>query len=177
LPNPLRPTSANTLVRPAAAVPGAEGEYNVTFTADDSCTQLPPSIRTRTYTATIGVNSARALKVELGGSNFFARYETFLLMAVPGGARFLVHSMYALDTWADEMPIFERLSSGGYVALSGRAEVPNQQSRWDTSVSVNFDGSFTYCPIATGPSSDYGPSCSAPVACSSDKHRLTLTRR
>lgn len=150
------------------------GEYAVTFTADSSCDHLPPAIRERTYIAKIsGYEHSRSLEGELSGSDFFFRYNTFSVIPRPGAAKF---RLVVDSPWTDELPIFERLASGGYIAISGNADALIDKS--NAFVPTTFKGSFSYCAKSTEPSRpDFPPTCSTPIECTSEKHGLTLTRR
>jgi len=167
---PGSPTTASSLqVSPLA------GEYTLTLTADSSCVQLPPSTRARAYAAKISGYDSRMLEGELTGSDFFLRYGTFYLIPRPGAAKFYLFSLYAMNKWLEDQPIFERLASGGYIGISGVADALLDKP---AAVSAKFDGSFSYCAKATEPSDpDYPPSCAAPVECASAGHTLTLIRR
>ncbi len=123
------------------------------------------------------VGYTRIFRGELSGSDFFFGYEHFFVAPIAVGGKFVMNSLYAMDKWGDEMPIFERLASGGYVAFNGAADVPIRKS--DTSLSVNFAGSFSYCALATvHPTvADAAPSCPKSIDCQSRTHTLTVTRR
>ena len=56
-----------------------EGLYNVTFIAASTCTQLPPAVRTRSYSAAMRPTgkSRDAFTAELVGAEFFPAYDTF----------------------------------------------------------------------------------------------------
>ena len=153
-----------------------EGRFTLTFSADSSCGALPASYQTRTYTADIAGDIVGRYKGTFSGPDFFSRYETFMVRSLPVGGKFTMHSVYAYDRWLDEVPVFERLPSGGYFALSGSADVPIRKS--DTSVSAPFAGTFSYCARPTAAANaDLPPSCAQPIDCQSTTHGLTVLRQ
>jgi hypothetical protein len=158
-----------------------EGGYTLTFTADSLCTDLPHSVRTRTYTAMLTRHSVdpsageiRGFSAELSGADFYPNYGTFSVNSRrPAPADFYLYSQYAMNRWLEEVPIFERLASGGFVALSGVAKVPFNRSV--PAELAALEGTFTYC--ATPRAQTDPPACAEPVICTSKNHTLALARR
>ena len=153
-----------------------EGPFTLTFSAATSCGEIPLPFRTRTYMAEIARHTTTDFKAELSGANFFPNYDAFLVAPRVVGARLFLSSVYASDRWGDEEPVFERLASGGYLALTGTANVPIRKD--ETSWSVPFSGTFAYCAVATTDRNpEYPPSCSTAIECQSTTHDLIVTRR
>src|SRR5690349_7552301 len=109
------PTPVPTAPEPA----DFEGQFTLTFSAASSCGEIPLPLRTRTYVAEISRHTTTVFKAELSGANFFPNYDAFQVAARPVGARLWLSSVYAQDRWLDDEPVFERLASGGYLALTG----------------------------------------------------------
>jgi hypothetical protein len=84
--------------------------------------------------------------------------------------------LYALQAWTslEDYPIFERLASGGSLAISGVADVPFHASV--PAESVTFEGVFTYCATPKDRTDEF-PECAQPVACQSKNHMLGVVRR
>jgi hypothetical protein len=168
-----RPTTPSV---PEALIPGVEGEFTLTLTAENSCEQLPLSVRSRTYIATVKRSGSTRFDVDLSGSNFYPYYDSFGIQSHTSViARFYMMSTFAMDKWLDEIPVIERLTPGGSFAVSGVADVPFIRSVPATP--VTFRGEFTYCPTPVDQADPYPPACRQPVTCKSDKHTLSLTRR
>jgi hypothetical protein len=153
-----------------------EGRFTLTFSAAQSCADIPQALRTRVYEAEISRHTAGSFKAELSGATFFPNYGAFFVAQRPVGARLSLFSVYAMDRWIDELPVFERLPSGAYLALNGQADVPIQKD--GTSWSVPFSGTFSYCALPTVDADPaYAPRCSKALECQSSMHDLMVTRR
>ena len=153
-----------------------EGQFTLTFRAANSCGDIPEIFRTRTYIAEIARHTTTVYKAALSGANFFPNYDAFMVTSRPVGARLSLSSVYALDRWLDDEPVFERLASGGYLALTGTADVPIRKD--ETSWSAAFSGTFSYCAVARpDPSPEFPPSCPRAIDCQSTAHDLAVTRR
>jgi len=181
---PTAPTAAPAASEPPATsapprapnpLVGAEGSYTLTLTADRSCDRLPTSVRSRRYEATITHEGGQGFSVELGGADFYPAYGSFSVFArTPLIADFYVYSLEASKRLED-LPIFERLVSAGYVAINGVASVVFDGST--LAGSVPFGGRFTYCPKGTDGEGLLPPSCDEPVDCRSTNHTLVLASR
>jgi len=172
---PASPSLPVTPSVPDARIPGVEGEFTFTVTANSSCEQLPLSLRSRSYTATITRSSAYIFDVDLSGTNFYPHYDSFWILSHTSAiARLYIMSTFAMNKWLDEIPIIERLAAGGYFAVSGVGDVPFIRSV--PTVPVTFTGEFTYCPTPIDRADPDPPSCRQPVTCKSDTHSLSLAR-
>ena len=179
------PTSPAGLPSPSpASQPAArvvvEGAYTLTFIADETCVLLPRDVRSRTYTAAVTQDRPQDIgtffTAQLGGASFYPQYDAFFIRREIGNvARFYLYSVFASRQWLDDIPVYERLASGGFVAISGIANVPFDTS--GPSASVPFPGLFAYCASPTDPKDPYPPDCSKPVVCESSTHTLALVRR
>ena len=153
-----------------------EGPFTLTFSAASSCGEIPLPFRTRTYSADISRHSTTVFKAELTGANFFPNYGAFVVAPRPVGARLLLVSVYAQDRWLDDEPVFERTAAGGYLALTGSADVPIRKN--ETSWSAPFSGTVSYCGAArTDQGPEYPPTCARTIECQSTAHDLAVTRR
>ena len=98
------------------------GKYEVTFTASPSCEQIPPPLHRRTYYGTI-TGGGVIFEIRLTNPSFYDHYETFWLTTSRGSAKVWLESQYAANQWLEDLPIIERLDSGGYVAVQGTTNV------------------------------------------------------
>ena len=128
-----------------------EGLYTVTFTAASACSQLPPAVRTRSYSAAMRPtgNIHGAFTAELNSADFFPAYDTFWWGAANDVGRFHVFSWYAYNWGLVNQPIIERIGSTGFVAFMGTASAPLPPS--PTAINAQFDGSISFCSAMTPP--------------------------
>lgn len=115
---------------------------------------------------------------QLAGANFFRGYDTLSAVEGERAARVLVYSRDAFEWWLEDQPIFERLGSSGYLALSGTATASLTDANGTLSGSLN--GSFSYCPTSHIDSAhpDWPPTCTVPaVTCESSNHQVTFVPR
>jgi hypothetical protein len=165
------------LVRPAVDL---EGLYTVTFTAASVCSQLPPAVRTRSYSAAMRPTSNvhYPFTAELAGADFFPAYDTFWWGAGNDFGRFQVFSWHAYNWGLANQPIVERVGSTGFVAFMGTANAPLPPS--PTAINAQFDGSINFCYNLTPPAiPNSPPTCAAQasVSCRSDQHQVRFVRR
>ena len=155
-----------------------EGLYTITFTAAPVCSQLPPPLRSRSYTGAMRPTGKvfTAFTAELSGADFFPAYDTFWSSVASDAARFQVFSFDAFNWWLEDQPIIERVGPTGFLAFMGTASAPLVQS--PTAITAQFDGDITFCDALTSPArANFPPTCAAPVACRSDRHQLRFIRR
>lgn len=173
--SPIVPTTPSPA--PSSVSSPVEGDYTITFIADDSCEQLPRSLRTRTYAATIRRDTGH-FAADLSGANFYPYYDSFFLQfPISGGADVYLSSLYAALTWLDEYPIYERLASGGFLSIVGTTHVPFDFVNSAFAESATFDGAFAYCAAPKEQMERHPPACAQRVACESKNHVLRLARR
>jgi hypothetical protein len=153
---------------PVAPVPAPllDGNYEITFTADAACTDLPSSARTRTYSASFDGSPL----VYLGGADFARGSSTsypiwnVLYVRVSGDSATIFFG---------DPPIWEHLTPESDLVINGDATGPvdGDTSQW------SFGGSLDYCPAADRTEQSY-PECEVPeISCRSRNHQLTLTRK
>jgi hypothetical protein len=160
-----------------------DGAYTVTFTAADSCTNLPAAARTRTYVATFQPSpnnspNKTAVVAPLSGADLFPFYDKFSGSVSNDAVRFFVASWDADNWWGDDDPIIDRLDSNTYVSFDGSATSPSLPST--ASIPATFNGTIAYCAASQDPlHQDWPLTCAtgALVECKSSQHRMTLTRR
>jgi len=142
------------------------GSFAVTITADSACDQIPDTLRTRTYNATIARDSGSIFSVALSGASLVANSDAFWATESGGDVHFYLSSLYAMNAWLDDLPIVEQVGSDQYLAVDGRTSViPITQGPIDTT----FEGSIAYC------SAQAAPYYKCASLCTSKRHRLTLT--
>ena len=133
------------------------GTYDVTLTADATCTDLPEIARRRMYTATVGTT------VVFSGARFGS---------APGSAW---NTMYLtqFDDYVDlsTEQFLELLPDDAYYLLYGGATGTVTRE----SAQLNLWGGISYCPkLGVGP---FLP-CDVPmITCVSREHQMTMTRR
>jgi hypothetical protein len=156
-----------------------DGLYTVTFTADDSCTQLPAAVRSRTYEATFGPwpSNRNGVVAQLSGANLFPSYDKISGIVSDNAARFFIDSWDANNWWLEDDPIFDRLDQTTYVSFDGIAVSSVLSST--ASIAATLDGTIAYCSASQDPATTNWPlRCpGALVACKSAQHHLTLTRK
>ena len=154
-----------------------EGQYTIVFTAAPACSQLPATIRSRSYTGAMRPTGHvfTAFTAELQGADFFPAYDTFWSSVAGDAARFQVFSWDAFNWWLEDQPIIERVGPQSFVAFQGTATAPLVQS--PTAITAQFDGAITYCNALTPPAiANFPPTCAAPVECRSDRHQVRFVR-
>ena len=144
------------------------GSYVVTITADSVCTQIPEAFRTRTYNATIGRESDFVFSVALSGAELVTNSDVFWGNQSGNDVHFFLTSLYAMNTWLDELPIVERVGQDEYVAVDGRTSIVSVMG---SPVDTTFEGSISYCSAGERSAPFYR--CAS--LCTSNRHRLTLT--
>lgn len=161
-----------------AAFAALAGSATLTMVADASCTQLPTSVRTRSYTAVLSPmpSDAWAMKTELSGAEFYDGLGSMFVGRNHDGLWFGVYSWDAVERWLAEYPIVERLTRTSYLAIKGKATAPFTNSQ--PTVSVAVDGTFSYCGQSVEPQySGYPPTCAIlSLDCTSNGHRLMFMR-
>jgi len=144
--------------------------FQITFTADTACSELPSIARSRTYSS---VWPAGSPTMTLDGGIFGE--------SSPGGYRWNV--VYAnvrenvATLWFQDPEIWEHLDDESYLVVYGgpaRVEMKAGTNEPQTS-SWPFWGRITYCADAEP---DNYPECAVPeISCESAHHTLTLVRR
>ena len=174
----LRADQAVILLRDSA-VANLEGRATLVFTADASCTQLPASLRTRSYTAVVTPStgpSPATFVGELNGADFYQGYDKMSLTAARDAVRFNIFSWDAFQWWLEDEPIIERVTPTSHFSVSGTATaaVSNGQS----TITTALDGTFSYCAESKpGAQPAWPPTCAVlQVECTSAHHLLTIRR-
>jgi hypothetical protein len=150
------------VLRSLAPAVDIRGEYTLTITADPACTTLPDAVRMRSYTALIdgrGLVSGATLVDEHGE---FATYTD--------GDTVMFSTEFHGEPW-----LVEQLGPNEYLGFHGTATATVQAPLG--TVSVPFRGYIEHCAL-TAPATTYA-SCTPPnriTRCTSENHRLTLTR-
>jgi hypothetical protein len=166
------------------AVADLEGRHTIVFVADASCTQLPLSLRGRSYTAAVAQStstgaplSAPSLFVSaLSGADFYQGFEKLSITAVRDAVRFSVFSWDAFNWWLEDDPIIERVTPTSHFSFWGTATAP--LSTGQSTITAAFDGTMSFCSESKpGAQPQWPPTCAVPpVECKSANHRLTMTR-
>ena len=156
-----------------------DGAYTVTFTAANSCTDLPPAARTRTYVATFRPlpDNKTFVVAPLSGADLFPFYNTISGSVSNDAAVFYVDSWDADKAWGDDEPIIDRLAPNTYLSLDGRGTSPILTST--ASIAATFNGTIAYCAASQDPAhQDWPLTCAtgALVECKSSQHQMVLTR-
>ncbi len=154
------------------------GNYTLTFTADRACAdRLPPEVRTRTYAATIAPGSfpSRPANTYFTAALSGAELDTYYNFV-----SILVSGDYVDFDLSDNF-ILEEVTPDTYLRIGGVGDASVGTSGVAT-ISASFRGVFDYCVTNAEPNRDNIYSCVptetiAHAQCSSNNHRLTLTRR
>jgi carboxypeptidase family protein len=156
-----------------------DGQYTVTITSDESCTQLPAAARSRTYVATFGPwpSNPMGFVAPLSGANLFPSYDKISGVTSNNAVRFFIDSWDANNWWLEDDPIIDRLDQTTYVSFDGIA-LSSALSSTD-SIGATLDGTIAYCTASQDPANPNWPlRCpGALVECKSSQHRITLTKK
>jgi hypothetical protein len=171
-----RPGQTVILLRDATVV-NIEGGATIIVTADASCTQLPASVRTRSYAAVVTKSTPTAFVGDLNGADFQQGYSKMSLIPTHDAVRFNVFSWDAFNWWLEDQPIIERVTPTAHVSVSGTATAA--VSSGQSTITAVLDGTFSFCAESTpGAQPQWPLRCAAPaVECTSAGHQLTMTRR
>jgi len=149
--------------QPSATAAPNVGNFELTFVADRSCTDLPAEARTRTYSATLQQEGSRA---RLSGGVFAdgGPYGPWNTVGVTMNGD-------ATDIWFQDPPIWESLPDGAYLVIYGDAH-----GRLDAEgATLPFWARFEYCRQREP---DTYPECAVPVTtCESRAHQLLVHRK
>ena len=149
------------------------GSYDLTFTADPVCTQLPDDVRTRTYAAAVEAGSndfAGAYRVVVPGLLFLQ--DTFLIG---------VSGSYLATQDGGAPTLYENVAQDRYLGIDfliGTTDVRTGNG----SVEIPLPGMFEYCSVLPGTTPrfcDFFPSARvvAYERCNAPNHRMLLTRK
>jgi hypothetical protein len=140
------------------------GSYSMTFSADSSCTVLPPALRARSYAAELKradpYSGGTDYDGTVSGAAFVSEYD-YLWGAVSGNVVRLFFE-----------PTIEQIGPDAYFIIEGTAEGTIAGSTSE----LTFSGSAELCE---GRRTDiFSFLCSVtPLECASGTHRLTLARQ
>jgi hypothetical protein len=162
---------------PLAPPVSVAGNYTLTIVADSACAGIPKDVRTRTYAATVTVNSNSSAP---RNTNFngrvsdarFAPNANIFWVGVAG-------DYLAISTEGEGPSIVEEVGPGRYIAYAGSAGA-TVGTPDVTTLSAAFNGVIEYCELKSPAASYYD--CSPSLAavreqCTSTSSRLVLTRR
>jgi Carboxypeptidase regulatory-like domain len=168
-----------------ATVVNIEGGATIMLTADASCTQLPASLRTRSYAAVVTRSTTTGAVMaspstfvgDLNGADFYQGYNKIWLMTTHDAVRFHIFSWDAFNWWLEDEHIVERVTPTSHLSVAGTATaaVSNSQS----TITTELDGTLSFCAESKpGAQLQWPPTCAVPaVGCRSTHHLLTMIRR
>jgi len=150
------------------------GRYVLTTEADESCTELPPDVRRRSYDATVSPN---AFSTFPSGTTFIAqlagpgldKYFHFVSINVAGDYVYFDMSDNGIGEEVEDETYFNFGGVGGATATNG-----------GTMISAAISGVIDYCVLKADNGAFYpcsGTGVLTRIQCSSQNNRLTLTRR
>jgi hypothetical protein len=129
------------------------GDYNLTFTADSACADLPNDVRIRTYAATItpspsspDVPANTSFRGTLSGAPFLEGYKTFFVSVAGDDVAFGFGDLHldpgvvervTVKTKTDHSPSHMYLAFGGSATASVVTAAPE--------ISASLDGWIEYC--------------------------------
>jgi hypothetical protein len=154
------------------------GSYSLTIVADSACAGLPDDVRTRTYAATVTINTNNRTappNTSFSGTASgaaFGPYGNIFFVGVAG-------DYLAVSTEGEGPSIVEQVGQQRYVAYTGSAGAVVGTSSV-TSFSAPFKGTIEYCELKSpvGQYYDCSPNLAAVrIECASNNSRLILTRR
>lgn len=141
------------------------GQYEIRFEADASCSNLPEAVRVRRYTARVDGSSS---VITLTGAQFGPPFE----------GRYNWNSVYSqMDTggagglFFEDPSVWELLTADSYISIFGDAYGVFDPEHTE----LLAWGDFRYC---SSREDDSYPECAVPeIVCRSDRHKVTLTRQ
>lgn len=173
------------LESPSAPSFDLSGQYDLTFTAAESCAAIPAELRSRTYVASVTRDASSRWRyvVSVTGASIVHghSWEGIGLGTTEN------HATVSLGNYHGDPGLLEQVDGDSYLSFDGEASMVTG-STWPPSLSGALDGFIDYCvlppgsgsPVSTGrfvcgagPSSVSGTRSS----CFAVNHRLTLTRR
>lgn len=161
----------------AAPAVNLTGRYSLTFTADSTCGALPEAARSRTYDATIRLDTRpegpanSRFDVVLDGESLVAGYDRFTI-GVAGD--YLVAGM---GDGHGSAGLVEEVAAHAYVTLAGDMALTVTDP---TAILASFRGVVEYCELQADWAARYSCRQSPTLAsaqCESSNHRVELTRR
>jgi hypothetical protein len=166
------------------AVANLEGRATITFTADASCTQLPPSLRTRSYTAVVTSSTTPGAVMAnpstfvgaLNNADFQQGFSTIWMIAARDAVRFNIFSWDAYNWWLEDDPVIERVTPTSHVSVSGTATAA--VSSGQSTITAALNGTFSFCAESKpGGQPQWPLTCAvAAVECTSANHMMTMRR-
>ncbi|HEY7189918.1 MAG TPA: carboxypeptidase-like regulatory domain-containing protein [Vicinamibacterales bacterium] len=166
------------------AVPDLDGRHTIVFIADASCTQLPVSLKGRSYTAAVTQSASTSASLAapsifvgaLSGADFYQGFEKLSITAVRDAVRFSVFSWDAFNWWLEDDPIIERVTPTSHFSVSGTATAAVATAQ--STITAALDGTFSFCAESKpGAQPQWPPTCAVPpIECKSANHRVTMTR-
>ena len=176
------------------------GNHTVTMTADAACADLPPTARTRTYSASAALYPTPLPNLPQEGTPYFVQMSDATFQPNPSWAEYAYGTFpvavagnrmtFPLVTFDGRPGLVEITSSHTYIAFTGNATAA--LGPFASTIVATFDGSIEFC-ARKSPMSEAGdgyPGCavadradptpSQPVTyarCSSMNHRIVFTRR
>jgi hypothetical protein len=109
-------------IKPIAGPTPVAGIYRMTLTISPSCSIVPDSLKTRTYTAAIGQDEAR-LKIQLGDANFVSDHLSFNGQVFGSSVTFDWGPLDFYGYYGGES-VQESLPGGQVLGIWGRMVVP-----------------------------------------------------
>ena len=155
---------------PTTPSPSLAGEYTLTLTASQACTELPEAARRRTYNASIvpRAGAVNGYHVLLSGASFLSSPDNdrlFLSVAADFG-RFEVDA-----EWGNV--IAEELGPSSYAVIWGRADADVS----GPAITAPFRGAFEHCTAPRRAIFGTYFCGDNQIVCGSANHRLALQRR
>jgi hypothetical protein len=167
-PSPASPSSptAQPPIQPTPPARILNGQYEIRFEADASCSNLPEAVRVRRYMALVSGSSST---ITLTGAEF----------GPPPPSQYHLNTLDMEGTDPDgtsgfffqDPEVWELLTGGSYVSIFGDAEGVFDPDHTE----LVARGDFRFCSSREdGPY----PECAVPeIVCRSDHHKVTLTRQ
>ena len=121
--------------------------------------------------ATIGSQSDVVFSVALAGADFVTNSDAFWGTLLADQAHFYLTSLYAMNTWLDDLPVVERLGDNEFLAFDGRTSAISIDG---PSVDTTWEGTIAHCAPEDG---SPAPFYKCAASCTSNQHHLTLTPR
>jgi carboxypeptidase family protein len=152
------------------------GDYTLTIVADSACTGIPDDVRTRTYSASIGITpgsdtqSGTSLMLAARGASFVSIHDSFPIGVAGGDVAFTINA-------GEDFGLIEKIAPGTFLAIGGFARV-SVGTGPIARIATPFSGSIDYCALQSDTAWTY--QCNNRIDfqhCDSTQHQLILSRR
>jgi hypothetical protein len=175
---PAGPTPTTPPTPPTPFPDPREGNYQLTFAADSSCTSLPSTVRTRAYSTSLWFSprpdgTISLYFTPLAGAVFAPSGPTYPRNPPSWNSVGGVLRSGFVQLFFDDPPIWEYVTPDTSLEIAGEAH----GTLGETTTDLELSGVFTYCEAMKPRTGDWLECSVPPFECRSRSHKLTLMRQ